>query len=78
MVKLFDKNPDQYLGRINDDQLQFLIDNLEEESFTDNDYYINRATFDLLKENGLNQDLSKMIEGAMGKSNEVEIRYERI
>jgi hypothetical protein len=77
VVKLYDKSTGQYLGRIDDDQLQFLIDNLEEESFTDTDYYINRATLDLLKKKGLSEDLSKMIEGAMGESDEVEIRYER-
>jgi hypothetical protein len=77
MVKLYDKKRDQYLGRIADEDLQFLIDNLEEESLTDTDYYINRATLDLLKKKGMNEDVAKMIENAMGGDKDIEIRYER-
>ncbi len=77
MVKLYKKKTNQYLGRIDDDQLQFLIDNLEEESLTDTDYYVNRSTLDLLKEKGLSEELAGLIEGAMGESDEVEIRYEK-
>jgi len=77
VVKLYDKNSGQYLGRIDDDQLKFLMDNLEEESLTDTDYYINRATLDLLKEKGMGQDLARMLEGALGESDELEVRYEK-
>lgn len=78
MVKLYDKATNQYLGKISDEDLQFLIDNLEEESLTDTDYYINRATLDFLKERGMSESLVKLIEGVMGEANEVEIRYERV
>jgi hypothetical protein len=78
MVKLYDKRTGQYLGRIDDDQLRFLIDHLEEESLTDADYYVNRTALDLLKERGLSEDLARLIEDAMGASDEVEIRYEKI
>lgn len=77
MVKLYDKKTGQYLGRIADEDLQFLIDNLEEESLTDTDYYINRATLDLLKKKGMNEDFAQMIQNAMGENNDIEIRYER-
>jgi processive 1,2-diacylglycerol beta-glucosyltransferase len=78
MVKLYDNDTGQYLGRITDEDLQFLIDNLEEESLTDTDYYINRATLDLLKEKGMSEDFAKLIESAMGGGDEIEIRYERV
>jgi hypothetical protein len=77
VVKLYDNNTGQYLGRIDDDQLRFLTDNLEEESLTDADYYIDRATLDLLKEKGMSQDLARMLEGALGENEELEVRYER-
>ncbi len=77
MFKLYEKGTGQYLGRIEDDQLRFLMNNLEEESLTDADYYLNRATLDLLKEKGLSEELAKMIEGAMGDNDDVEIRYEK-
>jgi hypothetical protein len=78
MVKLYDKNTGKYLGRISDDELRFLVDNLEEESLTDTDYYLNRTTFELLKEEGMSENLVKLIELAMGKKSEIEIRYERV
>ena len=78
MVKLYDKRTHQYLGRISDEELQFLIDNLEEESLTDTDYYVNRPTFALLKEKGMSEGLAKLIESAMGENDDIEITYERI
>jgi hypothetical protein len=78
MVKLYDNGTGQYLGRIEDEDLQFLIDNLEEEELTDTDYYINRETLDLLKEKGMSEDLAKLIESAMGGNAEIEIRYEKV
>ncbi len=77
MVKLYDKKTRQYLGRISEEELQFLIDNLEEENLTDTDYYINRATLDLLKGKGMSEALAKLIEGAMGENDDIEISYER-
>jgi hypothetical protein len=77
MVKLYDKKTGQYLGRIADEDLQFLIDHLEEENLTDTDYYINRATLDLLKKNGMNEGFAQMIQNAMGGNKDIEIRYER-
>jgi hypothetical protein len=78
MIKLYDKEKGQYLGRITDEELQFLIDNLEEESLTDTDYYINRETLELLKEKGMNENFVKLIESAMGGNDEIEIRYEKV
>jgi len=78
MVKLHDKATDEYLGTITDEELQFLIDNLEEESLTDVDYYVNETMLASLKEKGMSDNLAALIEGAMGDKSEVEIRYERV
>jgi hypothetical protein len=78
MVKLYDNTTGQYLGTIADEDLQFLIDNLEEESLTDTDYYVDRNTLDLLKEKGMSKTFANLIETAMGGADEVEIRYERV
>ena len=78
MVKLVDKNTGKYLGRISEEDLQFLMENLEEESLTDVDYYINRETLDLLKEKGMNGEFAKLIEDTMGESDEIEIGYEKL
>jgi len=76
MIKLYNVDSGQYLGRITDEDLQFLKRNLEEESSEDSDYYINRETLDLLKEKGMSEDFAKLIESAMGTEGEIELRYE--
>ena len=77
MIRLIDKDTGKYLGRITEEDLKFLKDNLEEESTTDLDYYINRETLDLLKEKGMDADFAKLIEDAMGESGEIEIGCEK-
>ncbi|MGH7607557.1 MAG: hypothetical protein ACREME_09470 [Gemmatimonadales bacterium] len=44
MIELRDKDGGEPLGTINERQLQFLVDQLEEESSEDRDYYINAPT----------------------------------
>jgi hypothetical protein len=77
MVRLIDKSTGKLLGRITVEDLQFLMDNLEEEDLTDTDYYINRQTLDLLKEKGMSDDLASLLEEAMGEGDEIEIGYEK-
>jgi hypothetical protein len=78
VVKLYHKATERYLGDITDEELQFLIDNLEEESLTDVDYYLNETMLASLKEEGMSEKLATLIEAAMGDAKEVEIRYERV
>lgn len=47
MTKLYDKETGKFLGTIRDEQLRFLINQLEEESPDDTDYYLNTATVDV-------------------------------
>jgi hypothetical protein len=77
MVKLYDKATERYLGEITEEELQFLIENLEEESLTDVDYYINEAMLESLKQKGMSETLTRLLQSAMGDRKEVEIRYER-
>lgn len=77
MVRLYDKATGRYLGEVTEEELQFLIDNLEEESLTDVDYYINQTVLESLKEKGMSETLSRLIESATGDKGEAEIRYER-
>lgn len=77
MIQLRDKQTGADLGEITEDQLQFLIDQLEEESEEDTDYYLNRATLDLLKEKGLDAALGKLLEDALGDREEMDIEWSR-
>jgi hypothetical protein len=48
MVRLYQSESGDLIGTITAAQLQYLVDQLEEESLEDRDYYIDRATLDWL------------------------------
>ena len=62
MIALHDKETGAFLGTITEAQLQFLIDQLEEESRKDRDYYINRDTLDLFQEQGMDHALLTLLQ----------------
>ena len=78
MIKLVNKETGAFIGNISQDDLDSLIDNLVEESRDDTDYYINRATLGMLKDNGAPESLVSMIEKAMGESDGIEVKWESV
>jgi hypothetical protein len=77
MVQLFDKATGAPLGSITDDQLQFMMDRLEEESSRDDDYYLNRTTVDFLESEGADSGFIETLRRALGDREETEIRWTR-
>lgn len=77
MIKLYVKETGKFLGTITDQQLQFLIDQLEEESLDDTDYYITTATVELLEQAGADPALVNLLRQGLGDSEEMEVRWER-
>lgn len=75
MVKLYNAATDEALGDISEEQLQFLVDQFEEEWEGDQDYYINTATIDMLKEAGADAGLIAKLERALGSAGEADIRW---
>ena len=75
MIQLKDKASGVSIGTITRDDLQFLIDNLEEESETDTDYYLNRSTLDYFREKGTHTALVDLLEQAMGEREEMDIEW---
>jgi hypothetical protein len=75
MVKLYNIAINQPLGDITDDQLQFLIDQFEEEWEGDQDYYINTATTEMLKDAGADPSLLAFLRRTIGASGEADIRW---
>ena len=53
------------IGRISDGDLQFLMDQLEEESSEDRDYYVDDATIDMLEEDGAPAALVSLLRSAV-------------
>ena len=63
------------VGEISEEQLDFLVDNLEEEWPEDRDYYINRPMLDTLKQRGADPMLIRLLTEALGDRDEVDILW---
>jgi len=76
MIQLHEKETGVFVGTITEAQLQFLIDQLEEESADDTDYYINKATVEMLVQAGADPELVALLQRGLGEREEMEIRWE--
>jgi processive 1,2-diacylglycerol beta-glucosyltransferase len=77
MVKLYDAEKGTRLGDITEEDLRFLIEQLEEESLTDRDYYVSADTVDMLEQAGGDPTLIATLRQALGGGEGVEVRWER-
>ncbi len=77
VIRLIDNDSGVEIGTLTNDQLQFLIDQLEEESTTDQDYYIDQATLDMFVDAGIDERLLEILRGALGDRDGMEIRWEK-
>jgi hypothetical protein len=77
VIELRDKQTGTFLGHISEEQLQFLIDQLEEEWEEDMDYYINPATLQMFEAKGIDQDFLEMLRKGLGNRDSMEIEWSR-
>jgi len=77
MINLHDKNTQELIGEISEEQLHFLIDELVEEDSTDQDYYINRDQLDQFEKKGGNEALIQMLRDAMGTKEDLDIIWSK-
>lgn len=77
-VRIYNKNTGSLIGLISNQDLKFLIDQFEEESSTDVDYFIDADTVDALEENGASNALVTLLRTAIGTSDGVDIRWEKV
>lgn len=77
MITVYDADTNANLGTITDAQLKFLIDQLEEESTTDQDYWINADEVDIFESKGAEPALVAFLRKALGKRDEMTIRWQR-
>ena len=78
VYRLMDIEHEEEIGVVTEDQVQFLIDNLEEEGFEDHDYYIDPESLSFLAENGCDEELLTMLTEALEGRVNIDIRYEVI
>jgi processive 1,2-diacylglycerol beta-glucosyltransferase len=77
MIYLYDKETGMLLGEINEEQLQFLIDQMEEESLEDRDYSITRMEVDYFESRGANAGMLNLLRKALGDRDEVIVQWSR-
>jgi hypothetical protein len=77
MIRLQDAERGTPIGTITEEQLQFLIDELEEESSEDRDYYLSADTIDMLEEDGADRELVSLLRGALDGREGFDVRWSR-
>ncbi|HEY2346971.1 MAG TPA: hypothetical protein VGH80_14020 [Xanthomonadaceae bacterium] len=76
MIALYDKQTDHRIGDISEGELQFLIDELEEESRHDQDYYVDAATIDFFVSRKATPHLVGLLRDALGTQDGIDIRWD--
>jgi processive 1,2-diacylglycerol beta-glucosyltransferase len=77
-MQLLEAGTQRVVGTISDAQFQTLVDELEEESPEDTDYYIDSATVDMLDEDGADPALVAVLRGALAGRDGIEITWKRV
>jgi ABC-type uncharacterized transport system substrate-binding protein len=77
MVYIYNKSSNDLIGEISEDDLQFLIDQMEEESMKDKDYSITNMEISYFSENGASAELIALLRKALGEQSEVIILWSR-
>jgi len=75
MAKLIDSDSGKLLGTISPEDMAFIIDQLEEESVDDQEYYVDADTIDWFEDQGASPDLVKLLRTALGKQEGMDIRW---
>ncbi len=77
MIEIRDKGTNVPIGEISEAQLQFLIDQLEEEDLEDHDYAITSMLLQTFEAEGADAELVAMLTEALGTQETIEIVWTR-
>lgn len=77
MINLHDRDTGTLITQISEEQLALLIQELEEESSDDQDYFIDMGTLSLLGAAGLDKALLHTLGKALGERDGMEIVWSR-
>jgi hypothetical protein len=75
MIKLYNKASQALIGEITPDQLKTLVNYYEEESQTDQDYWINQGDLGFLEEQGADAQLLFLLKAALGDAEDMDIEW---
>jgi hypothetical protein len=77
MIKLEDVASGALIGTITEEQLKVLVEQLEEESPEDRDYYIDADTIEMFEEAGVDAGLVEVLRKALNGRPDMDIRWVR-
>lgn len=77
MAKVYDMESGELIGTVSATELQFLIDQLEEEDSEDRDYYVDLASLAWFEEQGADPALMALLRKALGERAGMDIRWEK-
>ena len=75
MARLYIEATNTVLGEVTDAELDTLVNNLEEETRDDTDYWITSDTIDFLEARGADAKLIAILRTAVGDSDGLDIRW---
>jgi hypothetical protein len=76
MPRLIRLDTGDEIGTVDDKQLAFLVEQLEEDNDDDMKYFLDRDTLELLSDNGADPELLALLEKGMGDDEEMNIAWE--
>ena len=74
-MKLYDDRSGALVGEVTEDDVQFLIDQLEEERADDVAYYVNADTVEFLRERNATPELLEVLTRAIAAQGDAELRW---
>ena len=75
-IRIRNKADHGTIGFISEEELDFLVAQLEEESSTDTDYYIDAQTLEMFEANGGHPALVAMLRKALGTGDGIDIAWD--
>jgi hypothetical protein len=64
------------IGTISDDHVKFLVSQLEDDHDTDNEYFVDRETLELMSDNGADPELVGLLEKGLAGDDEMNVAWE--
>ena len=77
MISIFEKDTNKPLGQITEAQLQYWIDNLEEEWSDDQDYVVTPLLLEYFEGLGADPELVSLLRDALAGRDEIEIVWSK-
>lgn len=77
-VQLFEKGVERPVFTVTDQQFDFLVEELEEESTTDTDYYMDEATIEMLQDDGADDELLVALRSLLAGRDGIEVAWRMV